>query len=69
MDESSQDQGGKGRFQENESGVDGQGTQDVSDQIENEDQLDTARQQGQEEEEEQNKDGPKEEENGIEVSK
>ena len=71
MDESSQDQGGQGQFQENESGGlgDGQGAKDVSDQIENEDQLDTARQQGQEEEEEQNKDGPKEEENGIEVSK
>ena len=35
MDESSQDQGGEGQFQENESGVDGQGTKDVSDQIEN----------------------------------
>ena len=60
------------RFEENESGGlgEGEGAKDVSDQIEDEDQLDTARQQGQEEEKDKNEDqnGPKEEENGIEMS-
>ena len=60
------------QFQDNESGGlgDGDGGKDVSDQIENEDQLDSAKQQDQEEEEEEENDqsGMKEEENGIEMS-
>lgn len=66
-------EGGAGtKFEENESGGlgEGEGAKDVSDQIEDEDQLDTARQQGQQEEEgpKDNQNGPKEEENGIEMS-
>lgn len=66
-------EGGSGtKFEDNESGGlgDGEGAKDVSDQIQDEDQLDTARQQGQEEEsdEKDDKNGPKEEENGIEMS-
>ncbi len=71
MDDSKE--GGAGtKFEENESGGlgEGEGAKDVSDQIEDEDQLDTARQKGQEEEESEkdNQKGPKEEENGIEMS-
>ena len=57
------------QFQENESGGlgDGDGGKDVSDQIENEDQLESAKQEGDEEEQE-DQNGCKEEENGIEMS-
>jgi len=57
------------QFQENESGGlgEGDGGKDVSDQIENEDQLESAKQEGDEEEQE-DQNGCKEEENGIEMS-
>lgn len=62
----------KGDFQDIESGGlgDGEGANDVSDQIENEDQLESAHQQGQKDEnaEQDDQPQPKEEENGIEMS-
>ena len=64
-------EGGAGtKFEENESGGlgEGEGAKDVSDQIESEDQLESARQQGQEEDGGDDQKGPKEEENGIEMS-
>ena len=64
--------GGSGtKFEEIESGGlgDGQGANDVSDQIDNEDQLEGAQQQGQDgEENDGDENGPKEEENAIEMS-
>lgn len=69
--EESKEGDSKGDFKDIESGGlgdDGEGANDVSDQIETEDQLESAHQQGQKDEEKEEQPPPKEEENGIEMS-